>query len=428
MEQNAFDNSSILGARLYRLTRGDLTALCEALCEILARTDGYHGGVRPGNISYAGADAVALGDKARAGTRDWSTEELEFMAPEVFWSGELAPSADVYSIGLLLYAGVSGGKLPFYPQEHEPMPNDRAAALRRRMNGEELRMPKGAGKKLAEIIRKATQYRAEDRYQTPEALCAALRQYRAEMKNSAPTAQEMFEKPEQELSDVERMMLGILGANAAADEPEEEPEAAAPAGEAPKAEEPAPEEAPEAVGEPQPKEEAQPEPPAVQEEPPAQPVPEQEPIPAEPEPEPKDDWKGKEIHQKPKKNNHKGGIIAAAEADAQAKGGHLAVIDDEDEFQRVAALAGEQGVHYVWIGLYRTDSGELAWVHSTESGYYNWAEGEPSVHDTNGAAEDYVLLSNRDGTWYYNDCIGDPAGSYPRFYSGQLAYVIEYEG
>ena len=80
MEQNAFDNSSILGARLYRLTRGDLTALCEALCEILARTDGYHGGVRPGNISYAGADAVALGDKARAGTRDWSTEELEFMS------------------------------------------------------------------------------------------------------------------------------------------------------------------------------------------------------------------------------------------------------------------------------------------------------------------------------------------------------------
>ena len=108
--------------------------------------------------------------------------------------------------------------------------------------------------------------------------------------------------------------------------------------------------------------------------------------------------------------------------------GHLAGIDDEDEFQRVAALAGEQGVRYVWIGLYRTDSGELAWVHSTESGYYNWAEGEPSVHDTNGAAEDYVLLSNRDGTWYYNDCIGDPAGSYPRFYSGQLAYVIEYEG
>lgn len=505
MEQNAFDHSSILGARLYRLTRGDLTALCEALCVILSRTDGYHGGVRPGNISYTGADAVALGDKARAGSRDWSTEELEFMAPEVFWSGDLEPSADVYSIGLLLYAGVSGGKLPFYPQEHEPTPNDRAAALRRRMNGEALRMPKGAGKKLAEIIRKATQYRAEDRYQTPEELCAALRQYREEQRGAAPTAQEMFDKPEQELSDVERMMLGILGANAVADdEPEEEPgpEISASVEEASRAEEAGPEEAPEpeasAASEPKtevPKLE-EPAPAPVLEE---TPVPETKPAPAEEkEPEPKTEWKGKEVHQKPKKNNHKGGIIAAlaicavvlavlilrslgvfgsatptptptseptptaeatptptpeptptptpepkvstyeivvsdasweaAEADAEAKGGHLAVIDDAEELQRVTALADEQGIRYVWIGLYRTESGELVWVHSTESGYYNWAEGEPSVHDTNGAAENYVLLSNQNGTWYYNDCIADPAASYPRFYSGQIAYVIEYEG
>lgn len=502
MEQNAFDHNSILGARLYGLTRGDLTALCEALCGILTRTDGYHGGVRPGNISYAGADAVALGDKARTGTRDWSTEELEFMAPEVFWSGDLAPSADVYSIGLLLYAGVSGGKLPFYPQVHEPTPNDRAAALRRRMNGEALHMPKGAGKKLAEIIRKATQYRAEDRYQTPAELCAALQQYRAELKTAAPTAQEMFEKPEQELSDVERMMLGILSANAAVvDEPEAEEapaEAPAPVEEAPE-EEPAPIEAPEpeapVAEEPKP-EEPTPAPVPVPEE---KPVPETKPAPAEEKkPEPKTEWKGKEVHQKPKKNNHKGGIIAAlaicavvlavlilrslgvfgnatptptptptpeptaeatptptpeptptptptpkvstyeivvsnasweaAEADAEAKGGHLAVIDDAEELQRVTALADEQGVRYVWIGLYRTESGELAWVHSTESGYYNWAEGEPSVHDTNGAAENYVLLSNQNGTWYYNDCIADPAASYPRFYSGQIAYVIEYEG
>lgn len=497
MEQTAFDHSSILGERLYRLTRGDLTVLCEALCGILARTDTYHGGVRPSNISYAGADAVALGDKARAGTRDWSTEELEFMAPEVFWSGDLAPSADVYSVGLLLYAGVSGGRLPFYPQVHEPTPNDRAAALRRRMNGEALHMPKGAGKKLAEIIRKATQYRAEDRYQTPAELCAALQQYRAELKTTAPTAQEMFDKPEQELSDVERMMLGILGANAAVvDEPEEEAEAPAPVEEAPVAEEPAPVEAPEpeAPAAEEPKvEEIKPEEPAPE------PVPEEKPVRAEEKkPEPKPEWKGREVQQKPKKNNHKGGIIAAlaicavvlavlilrslgvfgnakptptptptpeptvevtptptpeptptptpepkvstyevvvsnaswesAEADAEAKGGHLAVIDDAEEFQRVTALAAEQGARYVWIGLYRTDSGELAWVHSTESGYYNWAEGEPSVHDTNGAAENYVLLSNQNGTWYYNDCIADPAASYPRFYSGQIAYVIEYEG
>ena len=183
-----------LGERLHQLDRDALTTLAEALCAQLTRHGGFHGGVRPENIVYDGPEAVTLGAPARTDTRDWGTQELEFMAPEVFWSGELAPSADVYSVGLLLYAGVHGGLLPFYPQN--PAPNDRAEALRRRMNGETLPMPKSAGRPLA-----------------------------------APTAQEMFEKPEQELSDVERMMLGILAANAAV-----EPEA-------PEEEFPAPEEA-----------------------------------------------------------------------------------------------------------------------------------------------------------------------------------------
>ena len=182
-----------LGERLHQLDRDALTTLAEALCAQLTRHGGFHGGVRPENIVYDGPEAVTLGAPARTDTRDWGTQELEFMAPEVFWSGELAPSADVYSVGLLLYAGVHGGLLPFYPQN--PAPNDRAEALRRRMNGETLPMPKSAGRPLAAIIQKATQFRAEDRYQTPEELAAALRRYREELHAAAPTAQEMFEKP-----------------------------------------------------------------------------------------------------------------------------------------------------------------------------------------------------------------------------------------
>ena len=55
------------------------------------------------------------------------------MAPEVFWSGTLDASADVYSLGLLLYAGVSGGRLPFYPDDRAPLPEDQTDALRRRI-------------------------------------------------------------------------------------------------------------------------------------------------------------------------------------------------------------------------------------------------------------------------------------------------------
>ena len=558
-----------LGERLHQLDRDALTTLAEALCAQLTRHGGFHGGVRPENIVYDGPEAVTLGAPARTDTRDWGTQELEFMAPEGFWSGELAPSADVYSVGLLLYAGVHGGLLPFYPQN--PAPNDRAEALRRRMNGETLPMPKSAGRPLAAIIQKATQFRAEDRYQTPEELAAALRRYREELHAAAPTAQEMFEKPEQELSDVERMMLGILAANAAVEPeaPEEEfpapeeaseeapaapetpetepaaeetpmPEAEAPVMEGP----PAPEEAPEAEEEaaPAPEEES----PAPEEEAakaderraafveeisasvaaqlgvadaaekpaaettadahaPADPEKEAERVAAQVE---KLGWIGQKQDGEKRRRN-KGGIIAAlcicalvltalilrtlgllggreaepvaaqtpivseeptpaesaavvpvetetpepeptptpepepkvssyevvvsdaswetARAEAEAKGGHLAVIDSAEELQQITALAAEQGVRYVWIGLYRAESGELVWVTPTESGYFSWAPGEPSVNDTNGTPENYVLLSNQSGTWYYNDCSNDPALNYPGFYSGRLAYVIEYE-
>ena len=116
---------------------------------------------------------------------------------------------------------------------------------------------------------------------------------------------------------------------------------------------------------------------------------------------------------------------ADAEAAAEAKGGHLVVIDSAEKWTRVAQLADESGLTYVWIGLHRTDSGELAWVKDNVDPVYNWASGEPSVHDTNGAAEDYVLITRTSSGWYYNDCIGDPAGRYPQFYSGKIGYIIE---
>ena len=251
MDKHALDPACLLGDRLQTLSRAELTALAEALCRILAERGTYHGGIRPDNISRAADGTVGLGAPARTDTKDWTTEELEFMAPEVFWSGTLDASADVYSLGLLLYAGVSGGRLPFYPDDRAPLPEDQTDALRRRMNGEPLPPARKAGRGLAEIIARATQCKPDDRYATPAELCAALEQYDAERRRSVPTAQEMFHKPEQELSEVERMMLAILTEEAAAPEPEAEPEpetpVEAPAEEAPAeapAEEPAAEETP----------------------------------------------------------------------------------------------------------------------------------------------------------------------------------------
>ena len=560
MDKHALDPACLLGDRLQTLSRAELTALAEALCRILAERGTYHGGIRPDNISRAADGTVGLGAPARTDTKDWTTEELEFMAPEVFWSGTLDASADVYSLGLLLYAGVSGGRLPFYPDDRAPLPEDQTDALRRRMNGEALPLARKAGRGLQEIIARATQCKPDDRYATPAELCAALEQYDAEQRRSVPTAQEMFNKPEQELSEVERMMLDILTEEAAAPAPEAEAEPETPA--APEAEselkfelkteaeeapviepeaelesEAKPEETPAAEPEAKPEETPAAEPEAKPEETPAaepeakpeetpvtepKPQPERKPepqplpnkfrpekrpaqpeTPAKPKPE-KTPVKKPEAYRpapsKPKKRpsaeqrqSHKAGILltvliicaavlavlllrslgvfgtpataettptptvpvetvvptetptptptpkpeptyevvtadvswADAEAAAQAKGGHLVVIDSAEKWTRVAQLADESGLTYVWIGLHRTDSGELAWVKDNVDPVYNWASGEPSVHDTNGAAEDYVLITRTSSGWYYNDCIGDPAGRYPQFYSGKIGYIIE---
>ena len=566
MDKHALDPACLLGDRLQTLSRAELTALAEALCRILAERGTYHGGIRPDNISRAADGTVGLGAPARTDTKDWTTEELEFMAPEVFWSGSLDASADVYSLGLLLYAGVMGGRLPFYPDDRAPQPEDMAAALRRRMNGEALPLARKAGRDLAQIIARATQCRPADRYATPAELCAALEQYDAEQRRNVPTAQEMFNKPEQELSEVERMMLSILAEEAAAPVPEAEPEektepeaeveaeaeaeakieaAAEPEAEAepeadagtPAAEpeselkfelkeapaakpEEKPEEAPDAKPEAEPEEKPEETPDAKPEasKPAPQPLPNKfrpEKPAARPEvkPAPKPERKPEKppvkkpepyrpAPAKPKKKapdaqrqSHKAGVLltvliicaavlavlllrslgvfgtpsaaettptpaptapvetavptetptptptpkpeptyevvkadvswADAEAAAEAKGGHLVVIDSAEKWTRVAQLADESGLTYVWIGLYRADSGELAWVKDNIDPVYNWAAGEPSVRDTNGAAENYVLIARRSDGWYYNDCIGDPAAKYPQFYGGKTGYIIE---
>lgn len=561
MEKHAFDPACCLGERLQTLSRAELTALAETICRILTERGAYHGGIRPDNISRAGDGTVGLGAPARTDTKDWTTEELEFMAPEVFWSGSLDASADVYSLGLLLYAGVMGGRLPFYPDDRAPQPEDMAAALRRRMNGEALPLARKAGRDLAQIIARATQCRPADRYATPAELCAALEQYDAEQRRNVPTAQEMFNKPEQELSEVERMMLSILAEEAAAPVPEAEPEektepeaeveaeaeaeakieaAAEPEAEAepeadagtPAAEpeselkfelkeapaakpEEKPEEAPDAKPEAEPEEKPEETPDAK----PEASKPEPQPLPnkfrpekpaARPEvkPAPKPERKAEKPEPyrpapaKPKKKapdaqrqSHKAGVLltvliicaavlavlllrslgvfgtpsaaettptpaptvpvetvvptetptptptpkpeptyevvkadiswADAQAAAEAKGGHLVVIDSAEKWTRVAQLADESGLTYVWIGLYRANSGELAWVKDNIDPVYNWAAGEPSVRDTNGAAENYVLIARRSDGWYYNDCIGDPAAKYPQFYGGKTGYIIE---
>ena len=122
-----------------------------------------------------------------------------------------------------------------------------------------------------------------------------------------------------------------------------------------------------------------------------------------------------------------------ARARCAEEGGHLVVINDAEEFQKVVDLASEMGISVVWIGLHR-ENDMLVWE-PTESltadlnaeYYYNWDRGEPSEYDGD-TAEDYVFMWNWTGRgWVYNDCINDPVGQYPESYRNQVGFVCEIE-
>lgn len=463
-ETNRFDPERPLGAGIGRLGREELIRLALALCSAAAESEGgAHGCIHPMNISLT-PEGAALGPRASHAPGDYSTDELEYMAPELFWDRELSSAADVYSIGLVLYAGVTGGRLPFFPCGPESITNEqRAAALRRRLNGEAVAVPPVAGEKLGAVLRKALAFDRAERYANTAELAADLKDCVGEGDAAAMAA---FGKPESELSEVERTMAGIIASfddGEAAGKPEK------PSGKQEKA--PQPEKKPEVEykvdkgfeQKPQKKSPPEKQPPkrgsrrglyvvlaicvvvviaalvvnavwglpgggedeAVSPSPSASAEPSPTPTPAPtPTPTPTPTPEPESTYQLFIEN------VTWEEARdlCVERGGHLVTISDADELATVTDLAETYGVSLVWIGFYRGEDGEIHWVNDEEIDYYIWGDGEPSGHDTDGTAEDYGLLWRTDSGWIYNDSRNDPISTYPGIYSGNIAYICEYDG
>ena len=113
MSKTEFDPARALGDRILDMDRQELCALAVRICLRITAEAGplkYRGGIFPENISIAEDGSVAIGP---AKMEKWKRQELEFIAPELYWHGESCPASDVYSLGLLLFYATNGGKLPF---------------------------------------------------------------------------------------------------------------------------------------------------------------------------------------------------------------------------------------------------------------------------------------------------------------------------
>ena len=441
-ENPVFDPKKLLGSDLAKYEPAQLLELVKKLCKIAASEcgeNGFRGGFRPGNIYIADDGRVAVGPAGKAGEEGWTKLELEFMAPEMFWNGEKSAAADVYSIGLIMYAGLNGGRLPFMPDSNEPGAEERVNALRTRMNGSIPPVPEGVDEKLAAILSLALAFDIQKRYENSVQLLKALWDY-------------------------------------CGDEPEELPERAQPPLTEPvKEPEPKPKPEPEKKPEPPKKSvaERKPEPETEQEKPakppmnihqrrsavvsgvtlaviallltaagfagkyidlslpePAAPTPEPTAV-VTPEPTPTP-TPTPEPTPTPQPEKHYSLYVEdvswdVAEQKCMTLGGHLATIGSAEEYAKICRLLQDTDAEYVWIGCYRSSDGVLKWAGGESTEYFNWAPGEPSCTDSyDGAAEDYIMLVKQpDGTWLYNDSRMDPMADYSRFYSGKLAYICQ---
>lgn len=219
-ENPVFDSNNTLGDGIAKLSRSKLVALAADLCVIAFKErdeHGYRGGIRPDNISIGADSSIAIGPAENQDKDKCSKPELEYISPEFFWSGKAGSQADVYAIGLMLYVGVTGGKLPFVTDGSDA---DSAEAFRKRMNGDKIKVPASVGKKFKAIIEQATAFSASDRYENTLQLAEELKSLLAKPDAEAVSkaAMDAFGKPESELSDVEKMMLGIITSAALSDD------------------------------------------------------------------------------------------------------------------------------------------------------------------------------------------------------------------
>lgn len=188
----------LLTPLLYKIQTGSLPQsqiirlgmdLCRAL-ELCHNHKILHRDIKPENIFISDNGDYKLGDFGIARTVEKTTGGLSkkgtytYMAPEVYKGEAYGFSADLYSLGIVLYWLSNSNRAPFFPLYPKAITySDRETALRRRMSGEPIPAPCNVDSELSAVILKACAYAPKDRYASPRELHQALQAlYRGESK------------------------------------------------------------------------------------------------------------------------------------------------------------------------------------------------------------------------------------------------------
>lgn len=460
MSNLQLDKDSLLSAVLSSLTPREAIDLGIDLCaavESRVGDEGCHGSIWPGNIQH-GEGRLLLGEAQQLSIKEMSPDALEYIAPEQFWNGESSPAADVYAIGLILYTALNGGIMPFFDGA-DSRPEARAAALQSRMRGKALPYPRTAGRELGEVILRAVAFRKEDRFPHASALRQALqalsegaavpaavpvipltqsevksaRSYKVDkefektdpvpVKKAKPQprkAKREQEKEEKEIANfrdpkskpgwllplvllaaaIAVLVFALKGCDSTPQPPVPTPDQTVSS--------PTPDTTPTPTPELTPPVEVT-----------AEPTPSIEPSP---------------LPSEPVLPSYQ--LVVAdvsweqAKAACEAMGGHLATVKNDAELQAIITLMEDAKLRFCWLGAYRsTADNNWYYVTGEPMTYAVWDVKEPSAFDADGTAENYLLMwhSRNRGIWCFNDTRNDPVSLLPATYSGETAYICQFD-
>lgn len=153
--------------------------LCSALC-LCQKHNIVHRDIKPQNIFVSENGDYKLGDfgiaktveKTMAGTKIGT---YKYMAPEVYNNQPYGASADIYSLGLVLYWLLNEKRMPFLPLPPEKIKVGMEENARaRRLAGESLPAPIYGSNGLKSIVLKACAFNPAERYSSAEEMLLAL--------------------------------------------------------------------------------------------------------------------------------------------------------------------------------------------------------------------------------------------------------------
>lgn len=154
--------------------------ICKAL-SVLRREHIIHRDIKPANIFINDGGDYKLGDFGVARIMDKNISSMSvkgtfaYMAPEVARGMEGSYSVDLYSLGIVMYKLLNYNRAPFLPLPPAPVIySENQEAQRKRLYGVAIPLPGMGPVELGRIIQKASAYRPEDRWNSPDDMRQAL--------------------------------------------------------------------------------------------------------------------------------------------------------------------------------------------------------------------------------------------------------------